>query len=597
MSSSSLLLIEDVFDRKLDINKYSQIFINDLKLILSKNYNETFLNASLIGTIENEHIRPLIWETYLNKEEADNIQSIKEYFLKRNERYKKFQSKIKSVKGIKNFTGDPLGNNQNSEWKTFFEETEVKKTLNLDIIRTYPNKSLFKNKYILNILTNTLVMWSLDNSKLSYRQGMNEICAVIIICLYPYYHIENKYEFIDDNKLNELLDNPEKNYKELYNYCYNDKTFEFDIYELFYLFMKNGVKKLYETVESKEQDKNFDFDNYKKYELFQFKVENYNENERKNNKLIQRCDDIIKQKLKYIDGELYNHFVVIDLNCSLFLQKWLKCLFNREFKINEIVLLWDCIVLIGNDLEFIDFITVSILISLRDELLIKNQDDCFQTIFTFNQENKINILKFIGHANKLMNAFHNQIYKKNINQTTENKPSIFASLLNNSNINNNNNKNKNNNITRTFSSESSSFKNPSSNIFSNTFQNIENKNNESKNEIDTQNQTNNNNNESNIPKTKNYLSNAMSAVSSIGNFIKGFVNMEPDTMNKFRNSNEQKQDIAFSALDISNHTNNLNFLLNKYKENMSEEDFNRFEYTIKFLRTAGRCVPSYDDNK
>jgi hypothetical protein len=592
MSFSSLLLVEDIFDRKLDVNKYSQIFINDLKLILAKNYNETFLNSSLIGNIEYEHIRPLIWETYLNKEEIDNIKSIKEYFQKRKEKYKQFETKIKTVKGIKNFSGDPLGNNQNSEWKTFFEETEVKKTLNLDIIRTYPNKSLFKNKYILNILTNTLVMWSLDNSKLSYRQGMNEICAVIIICLYPYYHIENKYEFIDDNKLNELLDNPEKNYKELYNYCYNDKTFEFDIYELFYLFMKNGVKKLYETVESKEQDKNFDFDNYKKYELFQFKVENYNENERKNNKLIQRCDDIIKQKLKNIDSELFNHFVVIDLNCSLFLQKWLKCLFNREFKINEIVLLWDCIVLIGNDLEFIDFITVSILISLRDELLIKNQDDCFQTIFTFNQNNTTNILKFIGHAYKLMDTYHNKIFKKNVNQTIENKPSFLSNLLNNSNPNTTNNNNKSNN-SRIFSSESSSFKTPSSNIFSNPYQNTQNKNNEFKKEIENKNQNNNNKNESNLSKTKNYISNAMS---SFGSFIKGFVNMEPDTMSKFRNSSDQKQDIAFSALDISNHTNNLNFLLNKYKENMSEEDINRFEYTIKFLRTAGRCVPTSDDN-
>ena len=33
-------------------------------------------------------------------------------------------------------------------------------------------------------------MWSLDNSKLSYRQGMNEICAIIIISLYPYYNIK-----------------------------------------------------------------------------------------------------------------------------------------------------------------------------------------------------------------------------------------------------------------------------------------------------------------------------------------------------------------------------------------------------------------------
>ena len=185
MSTSSLLLIDDIFDRKLDINKYSQIFIEDLKLILSNNYNETFLNSSLIGTIENEHIRHLIWNLYLNKEEFSNIKTIKNYFYKKKEKFENFEKKIKSVKE-KNFSGDPLGNNENSEWKVFFEETEVKKILNLDIIRTFPDKNLFKEKYILNILTNTLVMWSLDNSKLSYRQGMNEICAIIIISLYFY---------------------------------------------------------------------------------------------------------------------------------------------------------------------------------------------------------------------------------------------------------------------------------------------------------------------------------------------------------------------------------------------------------------------------
>jgi hypothetical protein len=192
-----------------------------------------------------------------------------------------------------------------------------------------------------------------------------------------------------------------------------------------------------------------------------------------------------------------------------------------------------------------------------------------------------------------MDTYHNKIFKKNVNQTIENKPSFLSNLLNNSNPNTTNNNNKSNN-SRIFSSESSSFKTPSSNIFSNPYQNTQNKNNEFKKEIENKNQNNNNKNESNLSKTKNYISNAMS---SFGSFIKGFVNMEPDTMNKFRNSNEQKQDIAFSALDISNHTNNLNFLLQKYKDNMSEEDINRFEFTIKFLRTAGRCVPSYDDNK
>ena len=574
MSTSSFLLIDDIFDRKLDINKYSQIFIEDLKLILSKNYNETFLNSSLIGTIENEHIRHLIWNLYLNKEEFSNIKTIKDYFYKRKEKFENFEKKIKSVK-VKNFSGDPLGNNENSEWKVFFEETEVKKILNLDIIRTFPDKNLFKEKYILNILTNTLVMWSLDNSKLSYRQGMNEICAIIIISLYPYYNIKEKYNFIDENKLNELLENPEKNYKELYKYNYNNITFEFDIYELFFLLMKNGVKTLYETIESKDQDKYINPDAYKKYELFQFKVDNENEAETKTNKLIQRCDDIIKKKLKYIDGELYNHFVVIDLNCSIFLQKWLKCLFTREFKINEVILLWDCIIIFGNNLEFIDFITISILISMRKDLLKQNQDDCFQTIFNFDKNNQINILKFIGHSNELKDVFNNKISKKT-NQT-ENKQSIFSNLFSSSTSNNNTSNNS-----RIFSSESSnSFKTPSSNLFSQN-QNINNKLNQTNNQLNNQ--------------GKSYLSNAMSAMSSFGNFIKGFVNMEPQIMNKFNNN--QKQDIAFSALDISNHTNNLDFILKKYKDKMSEEDIYRFEFSIKFFRTAGKSLPSsINENK
>ena len=574
MSTSSLLLIDDIFDRKLDINKYSQIFIEDLKLILSNNYNETFLNSSLIGTIENEHIRHLIWNLYLNKEEFSNIKTIKDYFYKRKEKFENFEKKIKSVE-VKNFSGDPLGNNENSEWKVFFEETEVKKILNLDIIRTFPDKNLFKEKYILNILTNTLVMWSLDNSKLSYRQGMNEICAIIIISLYPYYNIKEKYNFIDEKKLNELLENPEKNYKELYKYNYNNITFEFDIYELFFLLMKNGVKTLYETIESKDQDKYINPDAYKKYELFQFKVDNENEAETKTNKLIQRCDDIIKKKLKYIDGELYNHFVVIDLNCSIFLQKWLKCLFTREFKINEVILLWDCIIIFGNNLEFIDFITISILISMRKDLLKQNQDDCFQTIFNFDKNNQINILKFIGHSNELKDVFNNKISKKT-NQT-ENKQSIFSNLFSSSTSNNNTSNNS-----RIFSSESSnSFKTPSSNLFSQN-QNINNKLNQTNNQLNNQ--------------GKSYLSNAMSAMSSFGNFIKGFVNMEPQIMNKFNNN--QKQDIAFSALDISNHTNNLDFILKKYKDKMSEEDIYRFEFSIKFFRTAGKSLPSsINENK
>jgi hypothetical protein len=86
---------------------------------------------------------------------------------------------------------------------------------------------------------------------------------------------------------------------------------------------------------------------------------------------------IIKEKLKLIDEELYNHFIKVDLNCAIFLQRWLKCIFNREFHPRDVIVMWDAI--IANDVNdaikkintynfvFIDFIAVAMVNYIRED--------------------------------------------------------------------------------------------------------------------------------------------------------------------------------------------------------------------------------------
>ena len=82
--------------------------------------------------------------------------------------------------------------------------------------------------------------------------------------------------------------------------------------------MLKGVKELFD---SGNLNKKKDSVSYKKFELFQ---QQWTDEEPLNEvdllPLNRRCHLIIKEKLRILDEELYNHFIKIDLNCTIFLQ-------------------------------------------------------------------------------------------------------------------------------------------------------------------------------------------------------------------------------------------------------------------------------------
>jgi len=185
------------------------------------------------------------------------------------------------------------------------------------------------------------------------------------------------------------------------------------------------------------------------------------------NPLNIRCTMIIKEKLKAIDLELFQHFQRIGLNCGIFLQRWLKCMFDREFELKDIYTIWDAIFATpdsksGYGLIFLDYISISMILRIRKQLLESDQNECFMTLFKYPHIDKISEL--VIFSNKLQQAIEDKVSGRrsafledvlgivNVSNNSNNKNNVnnnmsFAGMENynnNANINNNNaNENKN----------------------------------------------------------------------------------------------------------------------------------------------------------
>ncbi len=89
--------------------------------------------------------------------------------------------------------------------------------------------------------------------------------------------------------------------------------------------MKRGVKGLFNQNKLDENDTDCNL-----FELIQNRFKD-NIDDDVLTLINRRYNILIKEKLRILDSQFYDYFTHIDLNCSIFLQRWLRCLFNREF--------------------------------------------------------------------------------------------------------------------------------------------------------------------------------------------------------------------------------------------------------------------------
>jgi len=202
----------------------------------------------------------------------------------------------------------------------------------LDVDRTYQKIEFFHLASTKTILENILFVWSRSHD-LGYRQGMNEIVAVII-----YYGLSEK-ETIDGLTSHEHI--------------------EPDSYWIFEKIMELGLSDMYSSA-----------DNYKlKNDSFSEIPTLDRSFEEEISISIRKCHYIFHRILSRVDNDLFTHIHRHKFEPQLFLLRWIRCLLCREFHLYKIGEIWDVLFAFSENkdcfIDILNYFCISILVNYR----------------------------------------------------------------------------------------------------------------------------------------------------------------------------------------------------------------------------------------
>ena len=555
MSSSQL--------KKNNINELSLIFKD--KILLNPYRVEDLKRFSIEAKLSKENLRPIAWKIFLGV--LPNTTSLREWVEIISNQREEYKKKLKKFCKIKKFVGDPLGGGKKKKKNEGpVEDTDLKELINKDLDRTHQEMELFLQNKIKNILANVLYIWSKENSVVSYRQGMNELLAIIFIAFYPFYFACTRKPKTTKEDIIEYLKDINLYKDDIYIFFHDEDEIQSDLFYTFEALMKKGMTNLFDPhILQKDEP------GYKMYEIFpQMWKDDSNEN--KPTYVYRRSSLLIKEKLKSLDNELYSHFKKIDLNCEVFLQRWLRCIFCREFNLNDVYILWD-IIFYDNyvnkskrkyDFIYMEYICIAMIFKIRDRLKDSDQNECFSMLFKYPEIK--DIMDIIKLAKKVEQAIDERLNGKNSNiydifgimKPIESEPShLFSPHMynqtNKTNSNHNNNSNNKINInSNNIENNNNINKKINENIKYETFEEDEREN------INLDSLNHNNDNDLGS-QAKTFFNNALSSLSNFGGIIKDQLQNAKDTVIDSFKGNE------------SNNNNNYN---NDYEENNNYQQQN-----------------------
>ena len=172
-----------------------------------------------------------------------------------------------------------------------------------------------------------LYIYAKENLEAGYQQGMGDICGVFLYVLYKEFYLKSGFEKDELSSLYSLIHS-------------NNVYLEYDLYLIFDKFMRKGIASffLYNTSKYKENilgSKSIE----EKLKLSLDDIINSNDSELKKRIYILYYINFKQFDPKFFD--LLKNYVYPEL----FMLRWFLCVFTREFKLSQVVLIWDLIIM------------------------------------------------------------------------------------------------------------------------------------------------------------------------------------------------------------------------------------------------------------
>ena len=554
MSSSQL--------KKQNLSDLSIIFKE--KILLNPYRVEDLKKYAIEAQLTKVSLRPMAWKIFLGV--LPNSSSLRDWVEIISNQREEYKKKLKKYCKIKKFVGDPLGGGKKKKKAEGpVEDTDLKDLINKDLDRTHQEMDIFLQNKIKNILANVLYIWSKENSEVSYRQGMNELLAIIFIVFYPFYFTCNRKPKNTKENIVDFLKDINLYKDDLYIFFHDEDEIQSDLFYTFEALMKKGMTNLFDPhILQKDEP------GYKLYEIFpQMWKDDSNENNP--TYVYRRSSLLIKEKLKSLDNELYTHFKKIDLNCESFLQRYLRCIFCREFNLDDVYIIWDLIFYDNYmnrknqkyDFIYMEYICIAMIFKIRDTLKDADQNECFSILFKYPETK--DIMDIIKLAKKVEQAISERLNGKNSNvydilgimKPIESQPShLFSPHMYNQTSKTNS---SSNNITN--SKIENKYENNSKKTENTTYDNFEE---DEKDNINLDSINHKNEDNDLTSQAKSFFNNALNSLSNFGGIIKDQLQNAKDTVIDSLKGNDSNNNYT-----INNY--------NDYEENNNNNDYQQQE--------------------
>ncbi|EJT78845.1 hypothetical protein GGTG_03939 [Gaeumannomyces tritici R3-111a-1] len=99
--------------------------------------------------------------------------------------------------------------------------------------------------------------------------------------------------------------------------------------------------------------------------------------------IVERSRQIHEVTLRSVDPELATHLKALEILPQIFLIRWIRLLFGREFPFEQQLVLWDTMFAFDPSLELIDLVCIAMLIRIRWTLLEMDYSSALQTLLKY----------------------------------------------------------------------------------------------------------------------------------------------------------------------------------------------------------------------
>ena len=101
------------------------------------------------------------------------------------------------------------------------------------------------------------------------------------------------------------------------------------------------------------------------------------------NPMVLRSKRIVFDMLAKVDRELSTHLEKLDIMPQIFLMRWVRLLFGREFPFDDVLTMWDVVFANDTSLEIVDHVCIAMLLRIRWELMDSDYNEALTLLLRY----------------------------------------------------------------------------------------------------------------------------------------------------------------------------------------------------------------------